>query len=94
MKSVFVIGFLFSQITLANWDKLPSTDFPISPPPEKNSQAYEQDFQLVKKYQEIRSKKDCDLASAQKHPAFDAIFLTHSYSPLRKKKQRNLSSAG
>jgi acid phosphatase (class A) len=73
-KIFLLLGILISQISWANWEKTPSSEFPIPPPPEKDSQAYEQDFKLLKKYQETRSKKDCALAAAQEHPTFEAFF--------------------
>lgn len=70
---IFILLFLALQ-SYANWTKTPSAEFSLSPPPEKGSEAYKQDFAQLKKYQESRSEKECNLAAQQEHPTFSAFF--------------------
>jgi acid phosphatase (class A) len=71
MNLLFLI---FTSVAFANWTKIPSTEFTLPPPPDKGSQTYVQDFVQIKKYQESRSNKECDLAKTQEHPTFAALF--------------------
>ncbi len=84
--------FLFlTTISLANWTKIPSDEFSLPPPPEKDSQTYKQDFVQLKKYQDTRSNRECDLAKSQEHPTFAALFAgTEALSEDEKGAAKNL----
>lgn len=68
------IFFILSVSSFANWTKTPSAEFSLPPPPEKGSETYKQDFSQLKKYQESRGEKECNLAAQQEHPTFFAFF--------------------
>ncbi len=72
MKILFLL--VVALQSFANWTKTPSSEFSLSPPPEKGSEAYKQDFIQLKKYQDSRGEKECNLAAHQEHPTFSAFF--------------------
>lgn len=58
----------------ADWTKVGPKEFSMEDFPEEGSAEYKKDFVTLLKYQDERGDKDCDLASHQKYPKFEAFF--------------------
>jgi acid phosphatase (class A) len=74
----------------ADWTKLPSADFPLAPYPAEGSSAHRRDFEILRKHQETRDRKSCELGRNQEHPTFDALFAGSPLSPAEGQKSKAL----
>lgn len=73
---IIVIFLLTSASVFADWTKIPSTDFELSPPPKESSVKFKQDFVLLHKYQLERTQEQCALARSQQYPTYEGFFET------------------
>lgn len=58
----------------ADWTRIPSAEFELSPPPASGSRAYSRDFELLHEAQRRRTRGDCSVAESQRYPTFDVFF--------------------
>lgn len=65
---------LFATSAFADWTKLSSPSFKMIDPPEEGSSAYEKDFELLHRYQDQRTKADCEEARGQLSHTFQNFF--------------------
>ena len=65
---------LASSSAFADWTKIPSAEFSLSPPPQDESRRFKEDFKVLQVYQEERSTDDCKLAGRQRFPTFENFF--------------------
>lgn len=77
MKRLITFIFLLTlPSAFSDWTKIASTDFKLAPPPKENSARFKRDFVLLHKYQQERSKQQCELAKRQRYPTYEAFFET------------------
>lgn len=74
MKYALILLTFMSSTALAQWNKIPSTDFAVAPPPKVKSAAEKKDFEILLKYQDSRTPEQCAMAGRQKWPNFSSFF--------------------
>jgi acid phosphatase (class A) len=79
-----LLTLLCSAPAFADWTRIQSAEFELKDYPQEGSEAYRKDFEILHRYKDERTKADCDLASRQEQPGFEAMFENRE-SPLSKK---------
>ena len=84
------LSLVLSSPLFASWTGIASTDFEMSEPPERGSAEDKNDFKELHRLENTREESQCELASTQLAPTYEAFFgpsseqLTHSeYSKAR-----------
>jgi acid phosphatase (class A) len=82
LLSLTLLALLYSLTpALADWTRIPSSDFGLPPFPKEGSARYKKDFELLHEYQESRDREQCALGLRQVHPTYEAIYMSAD-SPL------------